>query len=127
MQDQHRFENDSHHTIKQMSFRGNYKVTTTYAGNNNNIGPEWHLFYVIEVESNNLILQRHMYMSASYEMLYSTQEQHTPKPVLQRLWWGEAIVIPKIIKDIYGYITVWNMYEFLWYVTRNDTMSNEPN
>ena len=31
----------------------------------------------MEVESSNLILQRHIYMLASYEMLYSTREQHT--------------------------------------------------
>ena len=28
-------------------------------------------------ESSNLIRQRHLYMLSSYEMLYSTQEQHT--------------------------------------------------
>ena len=30
-------------------------------------------------------------------------------------------------ENIYGYITVWNMYELLWYGTQKDTMSNKPN
>ena len=79
MQGQHRFENDRHHTIKISAAIRWLRPRTQE----------------MEVESSNLILQRRMYMSASYEMLYST---YTPKPVPQRLWWGEAIVMPQIMK-----------------------------
>ena len=81
----------------------------------------------MEVESSNLVLKRHMYMSASYEMLYSTQEQLHTKTSPSKTVMGWSNCHAKDHENIYGYITVWNMYELLWYGTRKDTMSNKTN
>ena len=81
----------------------------------------------MEVESSNLILQRHMYMSASYEFYiqHKNNIHNQTSPSKTVMGWSNCHA--KDHENIYGYITVWNMYELLWYGTRKDTMSNKPN